>query len=131
MFREKLQSEAVTGTSREGLWKLLPTGFGLGGALVGNVVVPYVYAEYQLWSRHLIYRVAADTSAARKVSEADANAAILKEYGKPGAEVVAAKELQTSGEVVWDAEKQRFSLKSVGSASLDMKDLYMPYSATG
>lgn len=123
MFKEGLRTEALDDTTKNWYERLLPTGAGFGVAFAGvpPMPIPYVYAEFQLWSRHIVYRVAGDVEESQKIGEEEARAAILKAYAKPGTTVVE-KTLQTSGELVWNPEKNRFGLKSVNSAGLDFKD---------
>ena len=123
MFKEGLRTEALDDTTKNWYERLLPTGAGFGVAFAGvpPMPIPYVYAEFQLWSRHIVYRVAADVEESQKIGEEEARAAILKAYAKPGT-TVAEKKLSASGELVWNPEKNRLSLKSVNSAGMDFKD---------
>lgn len=123
MFKEGLRTEALDDTTKNWYERLLPTGAGFGVAFAGvpPMPIPYAYAEFQLWSRHIVYRVAGDVEESQKIGEEEARAAILKKYAKPGT-TVAEKTLSPAGELVWNPEKNRFGLKSVNSAGLDMKD---------
>ncbi|MBI4994319.1 hypothetical protein HZC21_01585, partial [Candidatus Peregrinibacteria bacterium] len=122
MFKTGIQGEAIDDSAKNWYEKFIPTGAGLGIVWVGPVPVPYAYLEFNLWSRHLVYRIATSVERAEQISEAQATEKILANYNKANTKVET-KTLATTGELTIDPKTGRLVLKSVKGGEIDFSHL--------
>ncbi|MFA6520953.1 MAG: hypothetical protein WCT53_01030 [Candidatus Gracilibacteria bacterium] len=124
MFKEGIQKEAIDDSTKTWYERFIPTGVGLGVAMVGPVPVPYAYLEFQLWSRNLVYRVATDVEDVEQVTDEQARRQILaaRALSKGTTEFID-KKLATSGEVIFDPTTEQLKLKRAGEGKIDFSHL--------
>lgn len=122
LFKTGLQSEALDETTKAWYERFIPTGAGLGAAVVGGVPIPYAYLEFQLYSRNLVFRVAGSEAEAGQIADTVATQAILESMAARGskAEKVETQKLATTeNSQLIVGPDGHLMLKSTKDASMD------------
>lgn len=120
MFKQGVQSKGIDDSTLRWYERFIPTGAGLKFAMVAGIPVPYIDLGFDLWSRKLVFRIAADTSRVREITDAEATSAIL---GREAGAKIEAKTLRTSGELIMDPATGELILRTAGEGSIDFSHL--------
>lgn len=121
VYKDEVQRISSDDSIPSFLEKLVPTGAGIGVALVnGTLPVLYAHLEFNLFNRQLVFRIATSVASAEAIGDAEATAAILKQYGSRAS--VSEKKLTTSGQILVDPKSGELKIVSGGDSKIDFSE---------